>query len=78
MVHDRSDKFWKFMSVTTSGFQTPDKGVKFLAWLDMLVVDSRREHATTISQLHPDTLLTFNAVLNLNDFSLAGFQKYCK
>ena len=78
MVHDRSDKFWKFMSVTTSGFQTQDEGVKFLTWLDMMVVDSRREHATIIAQLHPDTLLTFNAVLNLNDFSLSGFQKYCK
>jgi hypothetical protein len=43
-----------------------------------MVVDSRRDHATIISQLHPDTLLTYNAVLDLNDFSLAGFQKYCK
>ena len=78
MVHDRSGKFWKFMSVTTSGFQSNDGSVKFLAWLDHMVVDSRRDHATTISQLHPDTLLTYNAVLDLNDFSLAGFQKYCK
>ena len=78
MVHDRSGKFWKFISVTTSGFQTNDGKVKFLAWLDHLIVDSRRDHATTISQLHPDTMLTYNAVLDLNDFSLAGFQKYCK
>lgn len=78
MVHDRSGKFWKFMSVTTSGFQSDDGSIKFLAWLDHMVVDSRRDHATTISQLHPDTLLTYNAVLDLNDFSLAGFQKYCK
>jgi hypothetical protein len=78
MVHDRSGKFWKFMSVTTAGFESDAGKVKFLAWLDHLVVDYRRDHATTISQLHPDTLLTYNAVLDLNDFSLAGFQKYCK
>jgi hypothetical protein len=78
MIHDRSDKFWKFISVTTSGFETGDRNVKFLAWLDHMIVDSRREHATIISQLHPDTVLAFNAVLDLNDFSLAGFQKYCK
>jgi hypothetical protein len=78
MVHDRSGKFWKYMSVTTSGFQSDDGSVKFLAWLDHMVVDARRDHATTISQLHPDTLLTYNAELDLNDFSLAGFQKYCK
>ncbi len=41
MVHDRSGKFWKFMSVTTAGFRdTATEGVKFLAWLDHMVVDS--------------------------------------
>lgn len=78
MVHDRSGKYWKFMSVTTSGFESSDGRVKFLAWLDHMVVDSRRDHGTTISNLHKDTLLTYNAVVDLNDFSLAGFQKYCK
>ena len=78
MVHDRSEKFWKFLSATTAGYETDDKKVKFLSWMDHLIVDTRREHATVISQLHPDTNLVFNAVLDLNDFSLAGFQKFCK
>jgi hypothetical protein len=77
-VYDRSEKFWKFLSATTAGYRTDDGEVKFLSWLDHLIVDARREHATVISQLHPDTNLIFNAVLDLNDFSLAGFQKYCK
>jgi len=77
-VYDRSEKFWKFLSATTAGYRTDDGEVKFLSWLDHLIVDTRREHATIISQLHPDTNLVFNAVLDLNDFSLAGFQKYCK
>ena len=78
IVHDRSEKFWKFLSATTAGYKTDDEKVKFLSWLDHLIVDPRRDHATVISQLHPDTLLIFNAVLDLNDFTLAGFQKYCK
>ena len=78
LVHDRSDEFWKFMSVTTSGFQSADKEVRFLAWSDHLIVDTRREHATWIKTLSPDTELVFNAVVELNDFTLAGFQKYCK
>jgi len=77
-VYDRSEKFWKFLSATTAGYKSDNGKVKFLSWLDHLIVDSRRDHATIISQLHPDTILLFNAVLNLNDFSLAGFQKYCK
>jgi len=78
LVHDRSGAFWKWLSVTTSGFQSEDGKVKFLAWLDHLVVDPRRNHASIISQLHPNTTLVYNAVLDLNDFTLAGFQKYCK
>jgi hypothetical protein len=78
MVHDRSEKFWKFLSATTAGYKTNDGKVKFLSWMDHVIVDTRREHATIISQLHPDTNLVFNAVLDLNDFSLAGFQKFCK
>jgi hypothetical protein len=77
-VHDRAEKFWKFLSATTAGYKSDDGTVKFLSWLDHLIVDTRREHATIISQLHPDTILMFNAVLDLNDFSLAGFQKFCK
>ena len=78
MVYDRGEKFWKFLSATTSGYKTDDGKLKFLSWMDHLIVDSRRDHATIIAQLHPDTNLIFNAVLDLNDFSLAGFQKYCK
>jgi hypothetical protein len=78
IVHDRSEKFWKFLSATTAGYETDDKKVKFLSWMDHVIVDTRREHATVISQLHPDTNLIFNSVLDLNDFSLSGFQKYCK
>lgn len=78
IVHDRSEKFWKYLSATTMGYKSDDGKVKFLSWLDHLIVDTRREHATVISQLHPDTNLLFNAVLDLNDFSLAGFQKFCK
>jgi len=77
-VYDRGEKFWKFLSATTMGYRSDDEKVKFLSWLDHLIVDARREHATIISQLHPDTVLLFNAVLDLNDFSLAGFQKFCK
>ena len=77
-VYDRSEKFWKFLSSTTAGYKSDDEGVKFLSWLDHLVVDTRRDHATVISFLHPNTIALFNAVLDMNDFSLAGFQKYCK
>jgi hypothetical protein len=78
MTHDRSDKFWKFLSCTTSGFQSDDKQVRFLAWSDHVIVDPRREHATWLRVLSPESEIIFNAVLEMEDFTLAGFQKYCK
>ena len=77
-VHDRSGKFWKFLSATTAGYKSDDEKLRFLSWMDHLIVDTRRDHATIIAFLHPETTALFNAVLDMNDFSLAGFQKYCK
>ncbi len=77
-VHDRGDKFWKFMSVDTAGYQTKDETVKFVSWLDHVIVDPRRDHGTIITLMRPETLYVINAELDLNDFSLGGFQKYCK
>ena len=68
-------KMWKFLSATTAGYKSDEGKVKFLSWMDHLIVDSRRDYATIVSQLHPDTTLQFNAVLTLKDFPPAGFQK---
>jgi hypothetical protein len=78
LVHDRAGNFWKFELVVASGFESEDGKVKFLAWTEHVMVDSRRDHASIIAHMRPDTLLIFNAVLDMNDFSLGGFQKYCK
>ena len=78
MAHDRSDEFWKILVCSTAGFQTASKDLKFLAWTDQLIVDPRRDHATWIKIVSPKAKLVFNAVLDLQDFTLGGFQKYCK
>jgi len=78
MTNDRSDKFWKILICSTSGFQTPEKDLQFLAWTDQLTVDPRRDHATWIKIVSPRSRIFFNAVLDLQDFTLGGFQKYCK
>jgi len=78
IMNDRSGKFWKFALVTTTGWETADKRHKFLAWTDHLVVDQKRDHASYIRLFDPRTGLVFFTKLDLNDFSLAGFQKYCK
>ncbi len=78
MVHDRSGKFWKFMSVGTAGYLGDEGKLKVLNWLDHVIVDPRRNHASVITIMRPETLMVFFADLDVNDFSLGGFQKYCK
>ena len=78
MTHDRAGKFWKFILMTTVGQQTADKKAGTSNILDHIVVDKRRDHASHIKQMFPGNKFVFFADLDLNDFSLAGFQKYCK
>ena len=77
-IHDLSDKFWKILICSTSGFETRDKDLQYLAWTDQLIVDPRRDHATWIKIVSPTGFMFFNAVLQMEDFTLGGFQKYCK
>ena len=78
VIHDRSDKFWKFLIITHVGLETEDGKEKGVLALDHLMVDTRRDHATYMRQLNPVCDFIFFAEVDLNDFSLAGFQKYCK
>lgn len=78
LVHTRANKFWKFLLITAIGMEnTPTKDRLMLA-VDHLIVDVARDHATYTKQVHPTSLLMMYADVELNDFTLAGFQKYCK
>lgn len=78
VIHDRSGKFWKLLIITHVGLETAGGEEKGVLALDHLMVDGRRDHATYLRQLNPACTFTLFAEVDLNDFSLAGFQKYCK
>jgi hypothetical protein len=78
VIHDRSGKFWKLLIITHVGLETEGGEEKGVLALDHLMVDTRRDHATYLRQLNPECRFTLFAEVDLNDFSLAGFQKYCK
>ncbi len=42
------------------------------------MIDDRSAHATITQICHPRNIWTMYARMNLNDFSMAGFQKFCK
>jgi hypothetical protein len=78
VIHDRSGLFWKLLIVTHVGLEVAGTEEKGILALDHLMMDKRREHATYMRQLNPACSFTMFAEVNLNDFSLSGFQKYCK
>jgi hypothetical protein len=78
VIHTRAEKFWKFLLVTGIGMESADKKDRIMLAVDHLIVDSTRNHATYTQQVSPTAMLTMFADLELNDFTLGGFQKYCK
>ncbi len=77
--YDRKKEYWKTMILGLAAFAAKDNPDN--AWFEMgstLIVDDRRDHATVIEQVTPEYPYVFFAQNALNDFSLAGFNKYCK
>jgi hypothetical protein len=78
LVHTRSGEFWKFLLITTIGLENAETKDRLVLPMDHLILDATRDHATYTKQVDPTAIMTFFADLDLNDFTLGGFQKYCK
>jgi len=78
LVHTRSGKFWKFLLITAIGMENKETKDRVMLAVDHLIVDASRDHATYTKQVDPSAILTMFADIDLNDFTLGGFQKYCK
>jgi hypothetical protein len=78
VIHDRSGAYWKTFVKGDSGCISKDKKMKLLTVAIQLIVDDRSDHATVINNFSPKNVFTHFAQTDLNDFSLAGFQRFCK
>jgi hypothetical protein len=78
VIHDRGGLYWKTLFTAAAFVQSADKTTRFVAGPCQNVVDERYDHATVTKILCPENIWTFFARVNPNDFTLAGFQKYCK
>ena len=78
VIHDRSELYWRTFLKADAGYISEDKETQFTAiGIEMMVCD-RTDHASLHEGPGPKVILTYHAQLDLNDFSLAGFQAYCK
>jgi hypothetical protein len=77
-IHNRAGEYWKVEWQIQTGNENADGSIRILGLADMIAVDDRSDHATVIVSHDPKCLVRFFAVLDENDFSLAGFQKLCR
>ncbi len=77
--YDRALKYWKTGIHALDLVQTKDGTYKSIEWAGLIMIDDREDHATISVQCDPNTKWRWQ-VKNLkpDDFSLGGFQKFCK
>ncbi|MEW6439818.1 MAG: DUF1329 domain-containing protein [bacterium] len=78
VIYDRAGAYWKVYLIGHGGFQSPDKQMKFTAVTIQEMIDDRSQHASVVENMSQRNIWVHFAEMDLNDFSIAGFQKFCK
>jgi hypothetical protein len=78
IINDRAGKYWKAVAQAMGHFESRDKEFKLTYAGEQAVIDERAAHATLISGPTPTDIWQYDVEMDEDDFSLAGFQKFCK
>lgn len=78
VIHDKSGKYWKTFFSSAMACTSADEGTRFISVATQQAVDDRTQHSTLIEDASPRNIWSYYAELDVNDFSLAGFQKFNK
>ncbi len=78
VISDKAGKYWKTIIKARACYESADKEMQFTMTGDQLAIDPRSDHTTVIKGIGPDDIWTFFADMDEDDFSLAGFSKFCK
>jgi hypothetical protein len=78
VIHDRADSYWKTMLTAFSGYVGTGGEMRLTTVAHSLMVDDRTRHATAIEGASRRNTMTYFADVNQRDFTLAGFQKFCR
>ncbi len=78
IIHDRSGKYWKTLYMINFFCQSQDRKMAMIAVAGQNIIDERADHATITENCSPRNIWTMFAQTDLDDFSMAGFQKFCK
>ena len=78
VIHDRADSYWKTSIAAFSGYEGTGGEMRLTTTAHSVMVDDRTRHATGTEQASKRNTMTYFADVNQRDFTLAGFQKYCR
>jgi hypothetical protein len=78
VIYDRSGKYWKTLAMVFGYYENEDKEMKSMAYPMHYIYDARRDHATVFHIYTKRDPCAHYVPMDENDYSLAGFQKYCR
>lgn len=78
VIYDKSGKYWKTLFLSAAACQSDDKSMRFLSLSSQQVIDDRSDRSSVIEDCSPRNIWAFFAKMDENNFSLAGFQRFCK
>lgn len=77
-IYDKAGAYWKTFIAQPRYFESEDGSFHMAHAGDQLVIDERSNHATVFRGPMATESWKYFVEMDLNDFSLAGFQKFCK
>ncbi len=78
VIRDRSGAHWKTLVKARMAGESEDKAMRLTILGDTIYVDERSKRATLGPVAAPEISITYFANIGLDNFSLAGFQRFCK
>jgi hypothetical protein len=78
VIYDRAGTYWKTLYMINSFCQSADQKMALISVAGQNIIDERADHATITENCSPRNPWTMFAHMDLNDFSMGGFQKFCK
>ena len=78
VIHDRAGDYWKTLFISAAACESEDKSMQFYTISSQQMIDDRLRHSTVIEDVSPRNIYAHFAKMDVNYFSLGGFQKFCK
>ena len=78
VIHDKAGDYWKTLFISAAALESDDKSMRFYTVSTQQMIDDRAKRSTVIEDCSPRNIWAHFAQMDINSFSLGGFQKFCK